>query len=205
MRLSLDGAIVLFSAALMLCCGQVLIDRPYEEVGKSEETYLKFEFSISDLYGSEPAPDSVTYGLYVSVKEEDSDWVFFKNINPLPGYWRRYYSDYHILPRAVKYDMRFFFISGCEYEIPLPVGRYQYRISIANNENAWRGEFKEWIQLNKGESIILSIKKKPKPFLDAQNSDERFANDDWERLKNRYAIRYSIEKTEPKREVPLCM
>lgn len=180
-------------------CGQMKIDRSYEEVGKSEGNYLKFNIPSSDLYGTEKvSQQTITYGLYVSVKEEDSDWVFFKNINPPPGYWRRYYSDYDILPRAVKYDMRFFFISGCEYQIPLPVGKYLYRISIASNENGWRGELREWIQLKRGESIIISIDKGSKDI------SEQLANDGWQRM-NRYHIRYSIVETEPQKEVTLCL
>ncbi|AJR16553.1 hypothetical protein [Leptospira interrogans] len=131
-------------------------DRSTTEVTNYKNTYIRFKLdSNSNLLKSD------TFNFIVKWQNKENFLKPFLIINPEYGYWSKYYANYEKLPSKIygfNSDMRFNFLTNCEYKMPASSGMNQYKLMIKNEKLNITGFKEEQIDLPPDYSIRLNFK-----------------------------------------------
>ncbi|PJZ25420.1 hypothetical protein CH352_14795 [Leptospira hartskeerlii] len=156
--------LIIWSFASGSFCGPIGPNYNYWDIESFDSTYLRFNFP--DL-----GPESQYFppGLFVSERDKktyyltiflENDWLPNRSLQPEEWYWKKFYSNWESLPPIVKSDPRFNYISGCEYYIPVPVGKYNYSIFSynRNRSNIGSGSMTKFVELQPGQSARIHFR-----------------------------------------------
>ncbi|TGK07511.1 hypothetical protein EHO59_05255 [Leptospira semungkisensis] len=116
------------------------------------------------------------YQLFIFFADRNPLLEIPSSVHPESEYWESYYSDIKNLPQAVKSDIRFAFVEGCEYRMPTNVGKNEYRFSFVSYGAAHTGRLETTLDLPPNHSIRLKIIEKGAPYPNPQTAEERYAN-----------------------------
>ncbi|WP_367898593.1 hypothetical protein AB3N61_04565 [Leptospira sp. WS58.C1] len=156
--------VLILSFANLYFCGPIGPNYNYWDIESFDSTYLRFNFP--DL-----GPESPYFppGLFVSERDKktyyltiflENDWLPNRSLQPEDWYWKKFYSNWDSLPPIVQSAPRFNFISGCEYYIPVPVGKSSYSIFSynRNRSNIGGGSITKVVELQPGQSIRVHFR-----------------------------------------------
>ncbi|TGK42274.1 hypothetical protein [Leptospira andrefontaineae] len=148
----------------VLFCGPIGPNYNYWDIESFDSTYLRFNFpdlgpesqySPPGLFVSER--DKKTYYLTIFLQ---NDWLPNRSLQPEEWYWKKFYSNWESLPPIVQSDPRFNYISGCEYYIPVPVGKSIYSIFSYNRNRTdiGGGSITKAVDLPPGHSVRIHFR-----------------------------------------------
>ncbi|PKA16552.1 hypothetical protein [Leptospira haakeii] len=157
-------SILIWSILNGLFCGPIGPNYNYWDIESFDSTYLRFNFpdlgpesqySQPSLFLSER--DKKTYYLTIFL---GNDWLPDRSLQPEEWYWKKFYSNWEKLPPVVQSAPRFNFISGCEYYIPVPVGKSIYSVYSynRNSTNIGGGSMTKVVELLPGQSVRVHFR-----------------------------------------------
>lgn len=90
----------------------------------------------------------------------ENDWLPNRNLLPDAWYWKKFYSNWDDLPPIIQSSPKFNFISGCEYYVPAPVGKFYYSLFSfnRNHANVGGGRISKAIDLQPGQSVRIHFR-----------------------------------------------
>lgn len=194
----------LSSIAQGMFCGPIGPNYNYWDIESFDSTYMRFNFP--DL-----GPESQYFppGLFVSERDKktyyltiflENDWSPNRSLQPGEWYWKKFYSNWENLPPIVKSDPRFNYISGCEYYIPVPAGKFRYSLfsSNRNRSNIGGGSISKVIELQPGQSVRVHFRN-PESLTEEKIDPKKYVG-----YIEGDRILFSIESTPLRMDKPGC-
>ncbi|AJR16551.1 hypothetical protein [Leptospira interrogans] len=176
----------------------------------SENTYIRFRFENKRseeekqlLNDKDRYWKFFSYGFHVWIWTNSKLFTNvkkFRTINPEMSYWQRYYKPGTLYYRVGVDSLTF--VEGCEYKMPIPVGKTKYKFSFGVNDPDRAAALVKTIDVPPNHSIRVVFDIGGPPQDDDEEDENVIRSRDFK--KKRVPIRISVEPNPEPDEDKIC-